>query len=365
MKRALLTTVAACLLGVALAGGFAPTRAGAQPGKVSGDAQALAQAHDRAVVELLLIEKRLATAQSDLAAAQAESELIDARLAQTTSDAQRAANDLAIAQHRFDDRVRQSYMGGTYGWLDALIGSANLTQLLSRVDFVNRLLGQSAHLVDSVQAAKTEATSARAKLASDKEAQAATVAELRSVKDELTAAREAQAAQAKSLGTQLAGVQAAAREAQARMDALNAQAAYGGEPARGNATTRTTGGTTTPTTLKKTGGTSSGGSASGGAAGGTKTDRGARPGGRQLRVKVTAFCDGGYTASGVHTGPGIIAVDPRVIKLGTRVYVPGYGEALAADTGGAVKGNFIDIWLPDYQAALDFGIQYRTITIYD
>ena len=54
-----------------------------------------------------------------------------------------------------------------------------------------------------------------------------------------------------------------------------------------------------------------------------------------------------------------------MIKLGTRVYVPGYGEALAADTGGAIKGNFIDIWLPDYQTALDFGIQYRTITIYD
>ena len=360
MKRALLTTVAACLLGVTLASSLAPTRVSAQPAAVSRDAQALAQAHDRAVVDLLLIEKRLTTTERDLAAARAEGARIDAQLAQTSSDAERAASDLRTAQHRFDSRVRQSYMGGHYEWLDALVGSANLTQLLSRVDFVNRLLGQSARLVDNVQSAKEQAATTQTKLEAEKKTQTATIAKLRSLKAELTSARDAQAAQAKSLGAELAAVQAAAREAQARMDALNAQTSAGVASARGDVTTRTTGKTTTPTTAKKNGGGSSGGSTSG-----SKSDNGPRPGGRQLRVKMTAYCDRGYTASGVRTGPGIIAVDPRVIKLGTRVYVPGYGEALAADTGGAVKGNFIDIWLSDYQTALDFGIQYRTITVYD
>jgi 3D (Asp-Asp-Asp) domain-containing protein/peptidoglycan hydrolase CwlO-like protein len=358
MNRALFTLVAACLLGVTVVGGLAPTRVSAQPATTSGDAQTLAQAHDRAVVDLLLIEKRLATTEHDLATAQAASERIDAQLVQTTAAAERAASDLRTAQQRFSTRVRQSYMGGHYGWLDAVIGSADLTQLLSRVDFVNRILGQSARMVDNVQTAKEYAATTRTKLEADKKAQTVTVAELRSLKGELTSARDDQAALATSLGAELAAVQAAARAAQARMDAINAQSATGTQPARGDGTTRTTGKATTATT-KKSGGST------GTTKQGTTTDNGARPGGRQLKVKVTAYCDSGTTASGVPTGPGIIAVDPRVIKLGTRVYVPGYGEALAADTGGVIKGNFIDIWLPDYQTALDFGIQYRTITVYD
>ena len=356
MKRALLTLVAACLLGVTVAGTLAPTRVGAQPAAISSDAQALAQAHDRAVVDLLLIEKRLATTERDLAAAQAEAERIDTRLAQTTTDAERAATDLRTAQQRFDARVRKSYIDGRVGWLDALIGSASLTQLIGRVDLVNRILDESARLVDNVASAKEQAATARTKLEVDKKAQAATVDGLNSLKHELTSAHSDQAAFATHLGAKLAAVQAAAREAQARMDAVNAQSSSGSQSARGDGATRTTGKTTTPVTTKKSGG---------GSTGSTTRDNGARPGGRQLRVKMTAYCERGTTASGVPTGPGIIAVDPRVIKLGTRVYVPGYGEALAADTGGAIKGNFIDIWLPDRKTALDFGIQYRTITIYD
>jgi 3D (Asp-Asp-Asp) domain-containing protein len=44
---------------------------------------------------------------------------------------------------------------------------------------------------------------------------------------------------------------------------------------------------------------------------------------------------------------GIVAVDPNVIPLGTRMYIPGYGYAVAADTGGAIKGYIIDLGYPD------------------
>ncbi len=44
---------------------------------------------------------------------------------------------------------------------------------------------------------------------------------------------------------------------------------------------------------------------------------------------------------------GIVAVDPNVIPLGTRMFIPGYGYAVAADTGGAVKGYIIDLGFPD------------------
>ena len=63
-----------------------------------------------------------------------------------------------------------------------------------------------------------------------------------------------------------------------------------------------------------------------------------------MTVCSTGYCLVGYTATGVPTGKGVVAVDPSVIPLGTRMYVPGYGEGVAADTGRAVKGQTIDVW---------------------
>jgi 3D (Asp-Asp-Asp) domain-containing protein len=52
---------------------------------------------------------------------------------------------------------------------------------------------------------------------------------------------------------------------------------------------------------------------------------------------------GGVTATGTGVYKGIVAVDPRVIPLGTRMYIPGYGYGTAADTGGSITGNIIDL----------------------
>ena len=78
----------------------------------------------------------------------------------------------------------------------------------------------------------------------------------------------------------------------------------------------------------------------------------------------TPFDDGqsGLTASGIPARRGVVSVDPRVIPLGTRVYVMGYGPALAADTGGAIKGARIDLCIEDYNDAIRFG--RRTVEVY-
>ncbi|OZS77857.1 peptidoglycan-binding protein [Tetzosporium hominis] len=85
----------------------------------------------------------------------------------------------------------------------------------------------------------------------------------------------------------------------------------------------------------------------------------------------TAYCEGcsGTTATGIdlRANPGmkVIAVDPNVIPLGSKVWVEGYGEAIAGDTGGAIKGNKIDIFMPDQQDALNWGRQTITVKILD
>lgn len=81
----------------------------------------------------------------------------------------------------------------------------------------------------------------------------------------------------------------------------------------------------------------------------------------------TANCGGcsGVTATGMNlkANPNakVIAVDPSVIPLGTKVYVEGYGEAIAGDTGGSINGNRIDVFVPNDQQARNWGV--RTVTV--
>lgn len=79
--------------------------------------------------------------------------------------------------------------------------------------------------------------------------------------------------------------------------------------------------------------------------------------------EATAYYGGGYTATGtvpVYNPSDIstIAVDPRVIPLGSLVYVEGYGKAIAADTGGAINGNIIDVYVDSYDTAVSWGRKY-------
>ncbi len=71
----------------------------------------------------------------------------------------------------------------------------------------------------------------------------------------------------------------------------------------------------------------------------------------------------GRTATGVLVTYGVVAVDPTVIPLGTRMFIPGYGHAIAADTGGAVKGYIIDLGYPD-GVAVDWRPRWLDICIF-
>lgn len=97
------------------------------------------------------------------------------------------------------------------------------------------------------------------------------------------------------------------------------------------------------------------------------TSRGTMRFRKVTHMEATAYLptDGngaGITATGITARRGIVAVDPNVIPLGTRLYIPGYGMALAADTGGAIQGNIIDLCVEDYGEAMQFG--RRTVKVY-
>lgn len=90
---------------------------------------------------------------------------------------------------------------------------------------------------------------------------------------------------------------------------------------------------------------------------------------KEMMMEATAYTDipndkwYGITASGMPTFVGMVAVDKNVIPLGTRLYVEGYGIAHAGDTGGAVKGNIIDLYMNSKQETRAFGRRPRKVYI--
>ncbi|MEK3886770.1 3D domain-containing protein [Bacillus sp. FSL K6-3431] len=94
---------------------------------------------------------------------------------------------------------------------------------------------------------------------------------------------------------------------------------------------------------------------------------------KTMTVKATAYtagCKGcsGITATGINLKKNpnakVISVDPKMIPLGTKVYVEGYGEAIAGDTGGAIKGKKIDLHMPTKKKALNWGVKTVKIKVY-
>jgi 3D (Asp-Asp-Asp) domain-containing protein len=97
------------------------------------------------------------------------------------------------------------------------------------------------------------------------------------------------------------------------------------------------------------------------------------PQGKQVLNMVATGYDGCYECNkpfygqpsyiGLPLQRGIVAVDPKVIPMGTRLYVEGYGEAIAADQGNAIKGNRIDLYFDTHQQGLNWGIKTVKVTI--
>jgi len=93
---------------------------------------------------------------------------------------------------------------------------------------------------------------------------------------------------------------------------------------------------------------------------------------RTFVAKVTAYTDGiggvpmgARTYSGTRTRWGVVAVDPKMIPIGSSLQIEGYDDVtfVAEDVGGAIKGQALDIWLPDTKDARTYGTQYRRVTV--
>ncbi len=227
-----------------------------------------------------------------------------------------------------------AYKSNGVSYLSVVMGAHSFKDFLNRVDAMNTIAESDRQLISSVFDAKKAVEDDLSDLSSKQHQFDSLLQSLNANQQQLVAARTQQQSvvdaiksQKQENDSQLAQLQAQAASIDAKMSEIQSQGQ----------------------SVSQTGGSNSGSGSSQG-------------GGSTITVVATAYCLAGDTATGMPTGRGIIAVDPSVIPLGSRVYVSGYGEAIAADTGGAIIGNRIDVWLPCGEAE-DWGSRTVTVTI--
>jgi cystine transport system substrate-binding protein len=300
---------------------------------------ALAERSRAAVLELYALESQVASARESAAAARARVDAVSRERAAVAHRLRVARRSLAAAQAGLGERLRALYEHGGTDPLSIILGSESIEDALATIDGLGFAAEQDRTLVARTKRARVQLTRAERRL-DRRAAELAVVVERAEATVAALAARQAErAAFVRSLARErsLKAGQIAALERQAT-EAQTRSAAVAAEP--GVAQTAVL--EFTPT---------------GAAAPPTE----APTAGRSMTVSATAYALRGRTATGLPTSWGVAAVDPSVIPLGTRFFVPGYGEAVAADTGSAVQGAEIDLWFPSTAQALAWG--RRTVTI--
>jgi 3D (Asp-Asp-Asp) domain-containing protein len=298
-------------------------------------ATSLAERERAATLDLYALQSRLARAQAELAELGRERETAELRLQSLRIQLDAAWQTAFVAEQHLGARIRQLYETGGLDPVAVLLGAESLDEAIGGLDGLRSVANGDAQILDQVRRARAEL--ARAKRQVALRAQALSRAEEAAA---ATAARLAgAAAERRSYLAELASERGlnARRIARAQRTASAAQA-RSESPAPAPVTTLEAAAAPTPT-LSATGE-------------------------RTLTVEATGYAIRGTTATGLPTAWGVVAVDPSVIPLGTRLTIPGYGEGVAADTGGAVRGAKIDLWFPTTAQALAWGRRTVTITIH-
>jgi 3D (Asp-Asp-Asp) domain-containing protein len=330
-------------------------------GKLRASSASLAASERAAVLQLYAIDTRLDRARGELA--QVAGRLAGARRRQ--DDARRllaaARRSLTIARRHLGEQLRALYETDEVDALAVILGSSSLDDVITNLDSLSRAARSSGAVIGQVDRAERRTI----RLLRSLERRTASLARLRASAaaraTELAAARSERSAYIGRLRDRerLTRVRIAALERQARA----AEAAATVATVKAQAVKVLSPFASTTVSAQRPVQTTAAPPAPPPAAPPAPVEpaSGSRS---QLTVVATAYSLPGHTASGLPVGPGVVAVDPTVIPLGTRLYIPGYGQGIAADTGTAIKGLRIDLWFPTLRQAREWGAHTVTITVY-
>jgi len=299
------------------------------------DAQIEARARS-ATLSLYALDHRLAVADARLESLHSRARSLEAARRVLQLQIRIAQHSTAVAQRSLAQRLRALYEQGDVEPIEILFGSKNLEDAMTNLDSLSRMSQQGQDDLAALKSAKAQLATAASNLARQEADLAAATRDAQASAAALAQTRAARSAYISSLTSQhrmtrgaISAAVANARTAQARSVVIATESAPVGEAA-------------TP------------------AAADTRTVTA----GRSLTVVATGYALGGRTSTGLPVGWGVAAVDPSVIPLGTHMTVPGYGEAVAADVGGAVRGAVVDLWFPTIAQANAWGRRSVTVVLH-
>jgi 3D (Asp-Asp-Asp) domain-containing protein/peptidoglycan hydrolase CwlO-like protein len=353
---------------------------------------ALAAESRATVLQLYALESRLQQARADLARIDRRATALARQQASARLRYRAAQQTMAVAQLQLGRQLRILYEDDPPDAIAILLGATSLAEAIEGLEALSRTARATNRVIDQARSARTLVRRTQKDLAARaeqtrvaRERVAATAAGLEQARSErasyLAGLRREQALTT----SQIATLEQRAQEARQRAQEITQQAVAaaqaspppasvpaatgttaaattGSSPPAATTTTATTTTTTTTTASPPTSPSEPPPAPVESSSQGTPaapTTGPPRPGGT-MTVYATGYCLKGTTATGLPVGPGIVAVDPTVIPLGTRMTIPGYGEGVAADTGGTIRGARIDVWIASCEAAAAFT---RTITI--
>lgn len=299
-----------------------------------------------ALLELYAHETQLAGARAAAAEALRRQQELDAARVRVEKRLDRARRDAQTAEAALAERLRTLYATSDVHPVAVVLGATSLDDALTGLDglrFVaeadSRIVAQTRRARDALQAARRDLEERRAAAAAAAATAVARAAEAERAHAEATALLDRLAAERRLTDARIAQLERQARAARAQAEALTAAPTTGATTAASAPAPADAPPPAAPLQAPQLG-----------------------PGG-SLTVVATGYALPGRTATGIPVGPGVVAVDPSVIPLGTRISIPGYGEGIAADVGGSVKGNTIDLWFPTRAQALRWGRRTITITV--
>jgi 3D (Asp-Asp-Asp) domain-containing protein len=327
--------VGLALAAALLLGFFLPGADGAAPKRLRERQASLSARSHGALLGLYALDSRLATARSELTALQGRAEALRAEEQLVRRNVAVVQGNLEASQRLLGDRLRTLYEQGEPNAIAILLGATSLDDAVIRLDELERSARQGARAANDARDGRAKLRglaielAARVREVQTLEARAAQTAEA------LTRARASRVAYLASLARQqrLTKRQIRLLDSRARQVVVKAQQVQAAQTS-----STTTAAVTAPPSVAS--------------------------GARTLTVTATGYSLPGRTSTGLPVGMGIVAVDPSVIPLGTKLTIPGYGEGVAADTGGAVQGTTIDLWFPTPVEAMAWGRRTVTVTLH-
>ena len=323
---------------------------------------ALARREHAAALELYALESGVARARAARVQLDAQAAAAARAQAEAARRAAVIARSRSVARARLARTLRLLYEQGQPSPIAILLGATSLDDAAAGIDGLVRAARRNRRLIERLRATERRLANARVELARRVRALAAARLRAGAAQARLESARAARAAEVRSLRAQrrltareTARLLAIARAARRRSALLTARARATRE--RGHAVVASAPARApSPAPSAPPAAPPPPQPAPPAPAGASGT--------RTLVVDAVAYHLPGRTASGLPVGVGVVAVDPTLIPLGTRMYVPGYGPAVAADVGSAVRGYVIDLWMPSRAQARAWGRRTVTITIY-